>query len=753
MTEISAAELMAAAGTGGVLSGAADGQRRAVDATLLRRCCHDLAGEIDPRGLRLATVHVTGELDLAGLTVPFPLRFDDCTFDSAPVMLAADLLDLAMTGCELPGLVANGLRLRRDLDLSRSQISGSHRTSASITRRSAIWLSESAVGGRLVCVDTHVDGAGDRALQADRIRIGGSARMMGTFTALGEVRMIGARIDGALELTGAHFSTGTGLALDLEGAVIGGSLLMGEDLSGRRPVVRGRIDLGSASISGTLILQRVIVGEDEPGTPHSSYKPAPAGTVIRAPRLAVGGEVTIERDCHITGGIDMSMSTLGRVSIGPGCAISSPGRTALSLASAQVGSDVRLDQAATVAGSIRLGGAVVRGALTLHGTVRQPERLSVIGGTAMSVNGAAYLDDLRTDGGRVNFTGATLGSLTAGNASLHNPDGESLSLSGAVVTGSVRLVHGFASTGTVVLNRARIGGRLQLTGGSFSCEETGGGHAPGLAIESISAVINGGMDLGWSAVSPAVDCTDTKTSFLADDPAQWPARYAISGLAYNRFELPQGAPPRAVWDEAARSTWLDGQQVFDSGPYEQAAKVFRDHGYIRGSEQILIAQRRHARFVSRDTNSWLRRLPHTAYAAVGYGYRPWRVLWLIAVLLVLVALTLTVPAGRATMRASNGNGFVYSPAGLVLTPAGPASPAVTARRSCGDGDIRCLNPELYAVDTVVPLISLEQRATWYPDPQTRYGEVMVWWLDLATILGWLLSSVFVLSLARLSRTG
>src|SRR5262245_28906432 len=215
MTEISADELLAAARTGAALSGAAlggtgDGQRRAVDATLLRRCCHDLAGEIDPRGLRLAAAHITGELDLAGLTVPFPLRFEDCTFDSAPVMLAADLLDLAITGCELPGLIANGLRLRRDLDLSRSRISGSHRTSASITRRSAIWLSESAVGGRLVCVDTIIDGAGDRALQADRIRIGGSARLIGRFTALGEVRMIGARIEGALELTGAHFITGTG---------------------------------------------------------------------------------------------------------------------------------------------------------------------------------------------------------------------------------------------------------------------------------------------------------------------------------------------------------------------------------------------------------------------------------------------------------------------------------------------------------------------------------------------------------------
>jgi hypothetical protein len=28
---------------------------------------------------------------------------------------------------------------------------------------------------------------------------------------------------------------------------------------------------------------------------------------------------------------------------------------------------------------------------------------------------------------------------------------------------------------------------------------------------------------------------------------------------------------------------------------------------------------------------------------------------------------------------------------------------------------------------------------------------MLWWLDLATLLGWFMSSTFVLSLARLSR--
>jgi len=59
---------------------------------------------------------------------------------------------------------------------------------------------------------------------------------------------------------------------------------------------------------------------------------------------------------------------------------------------------------------------------------------------------------------------------------------------------------------------------------------------------------------------------------------------------------------------------------------------------------------------------------------------------------------------------------------------------------------------LYTIDTVVPLISLDQRATWYPDPHAPGGELVLLWLNIATLLGWLLSSIFVLSLARLPRS-
>jgi hypothetical protein len=258
--------------------------------------------------------------------------------------------------------------------------------------------------------------------------------------------------------------------------------------------------------------------------------------------------------------------------------------------------------------------------------------------------------------------------------------------------------------------------------------------------------MSGGMDLGWTHVSPGVDFTNATTTFLADDPATWPERYSIAGLGYERFELPHGSPPKPIWDQAARCAWLRGQEVFDSGPYEEAARVFRQHGYAEEAEQILMAQRKEASAVGASGMTW-RRLADRTFALVGYGYRPLRVLWLLALLLLLVAGSLALPAGQVAMRANNGNGVVYATSGPL-----PHQQGTVASGQCGSGEVRCFNPVLYAVDTVVPLISLDQRSSWYPDSHAPYGTLMTWWLNAATLLGWVLSSILVLSLARLSRS-
>jgi hypothetical protein len=673
MDEIEDAEILSACQSGTVVDGAMDGMKRTVQAALLRKCCHELKDQIDPRGLRLNNAVVLGCLDLAGLAVPFPLRFDGCEFDSAPVVEGAQLFELSLTSCpHLPGLLGNGLRLRRDLDLSRSQVAGTHWTSASTSKRAAIWLCESEIGGHLLCVDATINGQGDRSIQADQIHVGGAVRLIHQFNALGEIRLPGARIDGGLDLTGAHIESSHGPAIDLEDATIDGSVFLIEDPTGRNPDIRGRFDMGNTRISGRLLIRNATLEAHADLPKGSIYASSTAiGTALSAARLSVGAEVILSGRCEVMGRIDMSMSDMSSVFIGENCVLRAPGRTALDLTNTEIRALLRVDENAIVEGTIRLAGAVIHGTLALHGTMSHPENLSVVGGSAMTVDGDVYLDGLRTNGGRLNFRSATLGSLSADGAQLHNPGGYSVSLNQAVVKGSVRLVHGFTSTGLVVLSRSTIEGRLQLTGGSFACAAPAPRNEHGHAIEAISATVRGGIDLGWNAVSPSVDFTGAATTFLADDPATWPERFTIAGLTYDRFEQPQGAQPKPIWDQAARCAWLSRQTVFDSGPYEQAARVFRQHGYTSEAEQILIAQRKHARQVGRSSATWPRRAIDAIYATIGYGYRPSRVLWLLAALLVLVVTSLEVPASQATLRATNGNGAVYATSGLLTTSADP----------------------------------------------------------------------------------
>jgi hypothetical protein len=96
--------------------------------------------------------------------------------------------------------------------------------------------------------------------------------LLHNFTARGELRLIGARIGGSLDLTGASLeSPVTGLALDLGEAVIEGSVFLIDDGSGRRPLIRGRIDMGRARIGGQFLIRNATL-EATGGIPEGKGK-------------------------------------------------------------------------------------------------------------------------------------------------------------------------------------------------------------------------------------------------------------------------------------------------------------------------------------------------------------------------------------------------------------------------------------------------------------------------------------------------
>ncbi len=449
-----------------------------------------------------------------------------------------------------------------------------------------------------------------------------------------------------------------------------------------------------------------------------------------------------------------------------------PSDTALDLTNAELASHLHFAPAVEMTGTLRLAGATIHGTLVLNGaSLGAPDGRFCLAAQSAIIDGDVELRGLSAAGGKVNFRAATIGGIfDARDATLHHPGAYALSLHQAHVRGSVRLVGSFRSTGAVNLNRVTIDGRLDCTGATMVCEYPTPENPRGTALQAYSAIVHGGMHLAWTLITPDINLTGASTSTLADDVAAWPERYTLTGFTYERFAAVRRDRSAHVWDGGARREWLRRQQEFDAGTYEQAARVFRQHGYQREAEDLLIAQRQDAaRAAVRQPGTSglavaLRRVGSALFGwTVGYGYRPGRVLWMLAALLVAVIVTVLLPDAQATFRATDPAGNVYATTGRLVTVAAPDGvtnpgpfvvPAARTPASdrCGDGQVRCFNPAFYAVDTVVPLVTLGQRSTWYPNRAAPWGGLVDTWLNLATLLGWVLSSIFLLSFTRLART-
>ena len=579
------------------------------------------------------------------------------------------------------------------------------------------------------------------------MRVGGTVRFLNDFHAKGELRLVGVQVSGSLDMSGARVES-DGLAIDLGDASIAGNMYLTPSAPQRRPEIHGRINLSNTRIDGALLIRDATLVRAE-REDSRYYSPRFEGKAVVGLGLVVGAELSIEGATTVTGGIDLSSSELGRFAIGPGSAIGSPGQTALDLTNATIRSAVAIGAGVPVRGTMLLVGARVHGRLDLAGAVlTDPHGHSLLKADGAVIDGDVDLTQLRATGGQLKFWRATIGGgFDATGAVVDNPDGGTVRLHQCEVGGSVRLVDGFTSTGCVVLSRTTVRGRLDLGDGRFHCPRPGVYNTEGAAIRAVSSVFLGGMDLGWAAITPAINVTDATTTVLQDDPSNWPKDIYIAGFSYERFDAPRGGVARRrIWDWQRRLAWLRQQPEFDAGPYEQAARVFRQHGYAHGAEQLLIRQRSDARQAEGRTRSRVTSMIDWVFDwTVGYGYRPSRVLWLLATLLALVAATLALPGVQQTMRASDQ--------GVVFTTNGPLNvdSPTAGLDPCGGGQVRCFNPLLYAVDTVIPLIALDQRATWYPDRFVTGGQVVEWWLNLATMAGWLLSSIFLLSFARLAR--
>jgi hypothetical protein len=155
----------------------------------------------DRPALRLTGAHITSRLDLRFTEIAVPVVLTDCRFDEAPHLQGARTRELVMTGCGLPGLVAETAQIDARLVLSRCHMTG------------PLVLTRTQINGDLDLRDTVITFPDGEAISAVHAQVGGDV-LCTNLAVEGRFRLSGASIDGECDLEGASLRDPGGHALD-----------------------------------------------------------------------------------------------------------------------------------------------------------------------------------------------------------------------------------------------------------------------------------------------------------------------------------------------------------------------------------------------------------------------------------------------------------------------------------------------------------------------------------------------------------
>lgn len=433
--------------------------------------------------------------------------------------------------------------------------------------------------------------------------------------------------------------------IDATNLHVSGSLELNEGFVATLPVtlIGGRID-GDLRLSGATFNRRE--PEDDLGSPKA--------VAFRASRLTVGG----------------ALLGKGLVSHGQ-----------IRLISARVG------------GLFSLAGATIENRL-VGDDVELPERSEGRAGISlqaerMEVGESVFLQSGFSSDGRVYFLHAHIGGGIDGNGSSFSGGGgrSCLHLVRATVGRNVAL-RSSQIDGGVSLSETTVGGRVLLTGASFSP----GGYLRAKRLEART------IDLRWAEPPASVDLRHSRFATIEDDRRTWPERLDLRGCSYEAIE----AKPEIT--VAERLPWLRlDRGGYRPQPYDQLASAATAMGDDVGASRVALEKQRHRR----STLPWARQVVGAIQdGVVGYGYRPWlAAIWLLPMLAV----------------------------GTLAFAANPPLPQEGAPP---------FQAFVFTLDVLLPIVDLGQGDSFTPLGWTRW---LAWTL---IIFGWTLTTALAAGIAR-----
>jgi len=214
------------------------GRNREIAADLIRWLCVDRKAneQVDPYGLRIQAAKITGDLDLAFVILPFPIRLWNCTLTR----------DAYLNQVEIPQFDLQGSWTKAIFGYS-AIVKGSVFLNDGFHADGEVRLLGAQIGGDLDCNGGTFNKPDGYALNAERAVVKGDVFLQNGFHADGEVNLVGAQIGGNLECSGGTFNKPDGYALHADGAVVKGDVFLQNGFH-----ADGEVRLLGAQIGGDL---------------------------------------------------------------------------------------------------------------------------------------------------------------------------------------------------------------------------------------------------------------------------------------------------------------------------------------------------------------------------------------------------------------------------------------------------------------------------------------------------------------------
>lgn len=415
--------------------------------------------------------------------------------------------------------------------------------------------------------------------------------------------------------------------------------------------------------------------------------------------------------CHVVEPIEMVNSRLRGLFLS-GCVLAG-----LSADNAHLNGALFLRSGSVVNGEISLAGARISGDLQICDATLISTAQDAVFAPSLNVEGSVFLGNYPYSNGVT-----------------------SLVSQGAIFLTSLSVDHDLFVTNCAISLQPEIIGEQVFQG----AEEHGANMILSLARSRIGGIL---YFKDNQIARGVVSLAGVSAVRFRDEPTGPGASYLLrlDGFTYEDFSrhAETGLHERLLWLERRPD-----DTPFTAQPYEQLARVLMHLGHRADARTVLM---RKERLLRGENRKMMRNRAKKSAAfvvdsvmrfAVGYGYRPGRVLGL-AILLILGLGMFFQKTWDAGDMAPNAAPILVSSGWISATQTHADNPAKfwSAKGNPGQ-DWETFQSFAYAADLVVPIVNLGQEAAWAPSTSRNEWGQMGWWIRwFAKAAGWIITAL------------